>query len=219
MPDAHFEAHAALVPHGLYVLTDPALTPPESIVDKVRQAILGGARMVQLRDKPADHAMRRRHAAALLQLCDEHRVPMIINDDVELARAAGAHGVHLGKDDMSPKQARAMLGARAIVGVSCYNDFHRAEAAYAQGADYIAFGSFFPSAIKPEAPNADTALLQRARRALSIPICAVGGITAENAAPLIQAGATLLAVISGVFAQPDPTTAASRIASLFAGEK
>lgn len=212
-------AHRATpaLPRGLYVITDPVLTPAEMLVARVRQAILGGARMVQLRDKSADRNARRRQARALLRLCNAHDVPLIINDDVELARETGAHGVHLGKDDSGIEEARASLGAKAIIGVSCYNDLERAGKACRSGADYVAFGSFFPSMTKLSAPTADLSLIRQAR-ALSVPVCAIGGITATNAAPLIRAGAQLLAVIHSVFAQADPEAAAREFTALFERE-
>jgi thiamine-phosphate pyrophosphorylase len=203
------------LPQGLYAITDPTLTPPEFIIEKVEQAILGGARMVQYRDKIADGARRQRQAAALLKLCNHYRIPLLVNDDVDLVRAVGAHGVHLGLDDATIREARTILGKDAIVGASCYDDFARAERACKAGADYVAFGSFFHSPTKPFAAKAGMDLLRRARRRLEIPVCAIGGITAANAAPLVEAGADLIAVISGLFAQPDPRQTAQVFATLF----
>jgi thiamine-phosphate pyrophosphorylase len=209
---------AKRVPHGLYAITDPGLTPPASIVDKAKLAILGGACMIQYRDKTADWVVRQRQAMALARLCNNYRIPLIINDDARLARSVGARGVHLGMNDMTIAEARSILGDAAIIGASCYNDFARAENAWRGGADYVAFGSFYPSLTKPQTITADLELLRHARRILGIPVCAIGGITAENAALLIRAGATLVAVISGVFAQPDPRTAARNITRCFAAE-
>jgi thiamine-phosphate pyrophosphorylase len=206
------------VPAGLYAITDPVLTPSVSIAEKVKLAILGGARMVQYRDNASQYAQRERQAAALVRLCNEHRVPLIVNNDVGLARQIGAHGAHLGRNDMRLSEARALLGRQTIIGVSCYDDFTRAEQAREAGADYVAFGSFFASTIKPEAPVAGLDLLTCARCVLELPVCAIGGITADNAAPLIRAGADLIAVASGVFAQPEPKSAARRIAALFEDE-
>jgi thiamine-phosphate pyrophosphorylase len=142
-------------------------------------------------------------------------VPLIINDDVELAVHCGAAGVHLGRDDADLATARARLGTGAIIGVSCYADLERAREAAAAGADYLAFGRFFPSQTKPEAVPADPALLAAARRELDLPLCAIGGITPANAAPLLEAGADLLAVIQGLFGQPDVRAAAARFQALF----
>lgn len=200
---------------GLYAITDPTLTPPPRMPDEVRAAITGGAVMIQYRDKLSGPVERRELAGALLRLCRDARVPLIINDDLALAAELGAHGVHLGHDDGDIEEARALLGPRVLIGVSCYNEFARAEAAARAGADYVAFGRFFPSRTKPEARQADVSLLQRARRELSIPVAAIGGIDATNGAELIAAGADLLAVVDGVFGRGDTRTAAAGIAALW----
>ncbi len=207
------------IPVGLYAITDPILTPSASIAEQVKLAILGGARMVQYRDNACPYAQREWQAAALMRVCNEHRVPLIVNNDVELAHKVGAHGAHLGRNDMRLREARALLGRHSIIGVSCYDDFTRAEQARQAGADYVAFGSFFASTIKPGAPVAGLDLLTRARRVLELPVCAIGGITADNATQVVCAGADLIAVASGVFAQPDPKSAARRIAALFEDEQ
>lgn len=201
---------------GLYAITDPALTPPERMVEEVRDALAGGAVLIQYRDKLSAPADRLHLATALLRVCRAARVPLIINDDLELAAATGADGVHLGRDDSALASARARLGATAIIGMSCYNDFSRAAAAAQAGADYVAFGRFFASHTKPATATADLELLQRARRELAVPVAAIGGITAANGAALITAGADLLAVIHGVFGQTDARSAATEIARLFA---
>ena len=200
---------------GLYAITDPTLTPPPRMPDEVRAALTGGAVMIQYRDKQSRPVERRVLAGALLRLCREARVPLIINDDLALAAELGADGVHLGRDDGDIEEARALLGPRVLIGVSCYNEFARAEAAARAGADYVAFGRFFPSRTKPEARQADVSLLQRARRELSIPVAAIGGIDATNGAELIAAGADLLAVVDGVFGRGDTCTAAAGIAALW----
>lgn len=200
---------------GLYAVTDPALIPPQHMVAQVRATLAGGAVLVQYRDKRSDAAGRRRLAAALLALCRAAGVPLIINDDVDLAAELGADGVHLGRDDAALATARARLGPGALIGVSCYDDYERAVAAVAGGADYIAFGRFFASATKPAAVQADVELLRRARRELRVPVAAIGGITAANGATLIEAGADLLAVIHGVFGQRDVQRAAAGITELF----
>lgn len=161
---------------------------------------------------------RSARAQMLNELCREHHIPLIVNDDIELAGHIGAAGVHLGRDDSSLAQARDRLGADAIIGVSCYNDLARAQAAAAQGASYIAFGRFFASQTKPEAALATPDILIQARDQLSIPIVAIGGITRANGLELINAGASLLAVIQGVFGATDPAAAARAIANLFAGD-
>jgi len=200
---------------GLYAITDGSLTPGDALAPAVAAAIRGGARLVQYRDKSADIARRGREAGSLAALCHDHGVLFIVNDDVELARECAADGVHLGKDDGDLAAARVRLGPRALIGVSCYDSLERAVAAAYAGADYVAFGSFHASGSKPAAVRAPMTLLTEARKALGIPLCAIGGITPENGASLIAAGADMLAVIRGVFAAGDVTAAARAYAGLF----
>ena len=198
---------------GLYLLT-PDDADTQRLHDRVAP-VLGHAALLQYRNKTADPALRRSQAAMLRVLCDAANVPLVVNDEPEVAHAAGASGVHLGEDDGDLATARKLLGGDAIIGVSCYDDLHAAERAVAKGADYVAFGAFFPSGTKPQQRRrADTGLLARAER-LGVPRVAIGGITAENAGALVDAGADLVAVIAGVFDAPDPAAAARRIASLF----
>jgi thiamine-phosphate pyrophosphorylase len=205
------------LPRGLYVITTEQHGSVAALRATVALALEGGARTVQYRDKESDTERRGREARALVALCVEHRAIMIVNDDVALAATAGAHGVHLGEDDAPVAEARAALGPAALIGVSCYDSFDRAERACAEGADYVAFGSFFPSATKPRARRADPELLRRAHRTIDLPIVAIGGITPTNGAALIEAGAHALAVVSGVFAQSDVRAAARAYAALFEG--
>jgi thiamine-phosphate pyrophosphorylase len=204
---------------GLYAITDSDLIHGDQLVDWVGRAIAGGATLIQYRDKSTDAGRRRWEATDLQRLCRSLRVPLIINDDIELAKAVGADGVHLGQADASIEQARAVLGAQAIIGITCHNDLGLARAASAAGADYVAFGSFFPSPTKPDAVRCDIALLTQARRELHIPIVAIGGITPGNAPALLAAGADLLAVIHGVFGRPDVTAAARAYAGLFSADE
>jgi thiamine-phosphate pyrophosphorylase len=201
--------------HGLYAIADTHCLAPEQLIAAVEAAIPGGARVIQYRDKTSPPDARRATAQALQALCARHGVPLLINDDVALALAVGAAGVHLGRDDRDLAAARASLGPQAIIGVSCYNELDRARIAEQAGADYVAFGRFFPSRTKPQAVQAAPDLLRAARAALKVPIVAIGGITPENGATLIAAGADALAVIDGVFGQPDPRAAAARMAQLF----
>jgi thiamine-phosphate pyrophosphorylase len=182
----------------------------------VAQAIDGGARLIQYRDKSTDQRLRRRQAGELAQLCRERAVRLIINDDVALAADCGADGVHLGRDDAGPAAARRVLGDRAIIGVSCYNRLELAGQAVDQGADYLAFGRFFSSRTKPDAVQADTSLIGTAKRRWSLPVAVIGGITPYNAAALLAAGADMLAVVRGVFAGDDIRAAAAAYAALFA---
>ena len=203
------------IPRGLYALTDSQLIAEENLVPAVAAAIAGGAVMVQYRDKSENAARRRWEAQDLANLCHSLRVPLIINDDVALAAVLGAVGVHLGKDYADIAAARTQLGEQAIIGISCYNELERALSAEAGGADYVAFGSFFSSSIKPAAPVASIELLRQARVQLQVSLVAIGGINADNGGQLIEAGADLLAVISAVFAQADIRTAAQNISQLF----
>lgn len=196
---------------GLYAITDSNLIG-KRLVESVEAAILGGVVVVQYRDKFGDHARRVDEAIALQRLCRRHNVLFIVNDDLELAAQIGADGLHIGQDDGSLNTARQHLGAEAIIGVSCYNRFELAQAAEKAGADYVAFGRFFASNIKPDAIGANIELLARARDEIDVPVVAIGGITAENGAQLIDAGADLLAVISDIFDRPttDEITAATQ---------
>jgi len=199
---------------GLYVLTRPFTGGERALLEAVEQTLEGGARLVQYRDKGAGASRRRREAAALAELCGAYGVPVIVNDDPVLAAAVGAGGVHLGRDDAPIREARELLGPSAIIGASCYDRLERARQAARAGADYLAFGSFHPSPTKPGAVHADTTLLGAAS-GLGPALCAIGGITPENGAGLVAAGADLLAVISGVFDAGEPRLAASRYAALF----
>ena len=200
--------------HGLYAVTDPALRRPENLPACVEAVLGGGARLLQYRDKSAG-PQRWQEARRLAALCRGHGAAFIVNDDVELAAAVAADGIHLGRDDLSLRAARARLGPGVIIGISCYNDLARARRAAAGGADYVAFGSVFPSATKPNAVHAPLDLLRSARKILTVPIVAIGGITPDNARQVIDTGVDAVAVISGVFGAPDPAAAARRIARLF----
>ena len=196
-----------------------AVTPEDrfgaDLVGAVAAAVETGAKAVQYRDKSANAGQRRSDAEALLSVCRRQGVPLIVNDDVELAFAAGADGVHLGRDDERLSAARARLGKAAIIGVSCYDDADRALAAAREGADYVAFGSFFPSVTKPGAVQATTDLVATVRPRIEIPIVAIGGITADNAPPLLESGIDLLAVVNAIFGAPDIGRAVRRLARLF----
>lgn len=198
---------------GLYVITRE--DPGDTLLDDMRLALRGGATVIQYRNKRGDEALRLEQATRLRRLCRRHGVPFIVNDDIELARASGADGVHLGRGDGTVAGARAALGSGAVIGVSCYDSLARARAAAEEGADYVAFGSFFPSPTKPRAVAATPGLLQQAVNTLNIPVVAIGGITPENGALLVRAGAHALAVISGLYADDGIEQAARRYAGLF----
>ena len=198
---------------GLYAIT-PDETDTAELLRKVRLALQGGARVVQYRNKTAEAALRLNQAEALRGLTREFSVPLIVNDDALLAQQVAADGVHLGGTDGSVAAARALLGSAKIIGVSCYNRLALAQEAARQGADYVAFGSFFCSTVKPDAVAATPDLLRQARRELALSLVAIGGITVQNGAQLLEAGADALAVISAVFAEPDIREAAQRFSNL-----
>jgi thiamine-phosphate pyrophosphorylase len=199
---------------GLYAIT-PEQPDTARLLQQVRAALAGGATVVQYRSKSQDVALQHEQASELLALCRAFDVPLIVNDSLRLADLSGADGVHLGREDGSVRQARIVLGAEKMIGVSCYNNLERALAAEAEGADYVAFGSFFPSATKPGAVAAPLELLRQAGKVLHVPIVAIGGITPENAPALIEAGAAAVAVISGLFDAPDIELAARQYSQLF----
>ena len=198
---------------GIYAVT-PEGWSGAALADAVATAVEHGVGAVQYRDKSRDTARRRRDVDALLAVCRPRRVPLIVNDDVDLALAAGADGAHLGRDDETLAAARARLGGAAIIGVSCYDEAGRALAAARGGADYVAFGSFFPSVTKPGAVRATTGLVAAVRGRIEVPIVAIGGITADNAPPLLECGVDLLAVVHAIFGAPDVARAARRLAAL-----
>lgn len=200
---------------GLYAITDASINDPEITIQCVKQALAGGARCIQFRDKSDNHEQRLQTSIALRELTKQANALFIINDNVELAKAVKADGVHLGQDDTELGKAREQLGQDSLIGISCYNQFELAKKAADQGADYVAFGSFFSSPTKPNAVKADIQLLQRAKRELVIPIVAIGGITIENAGSLVEAGADMLAVIDGLFGQTDIEATARQFCLMF----
>ncbi len=200
---------ARLERRGIYAITDG---PRADLVAAASAALAGGATLVQYRDKGGDALRRAGEARALLEACTRHSVPLIINDDIDLATAIGADGVHLGADDAGIPEARQRLGHAAIIGVSCYGSIERARQLAAAGADYLAFGAFFASPTKPLAARADLDILREART-LGLPLVAIGGINADNARLLIDAGADLLAVISAIFGANDIESATRELVS------
>jgi thiamine-phosphate pyrophosphorylase len=199
---------------GLYALT-PELADTTLLIARVAAAIAGGAAVVQYRNKLGDAALRREQARSLRALCAARAATFIVNDDVDLAREVAADGVHLGRDDTAIVTARQRLGAGAIIGASCYDSLERAQRAVAAGADYLAFGSFYASAVKPEAVRAHPSLLTAAKARWCVPVVAIGGISAANAPALVAAGADAVAVISALFDAPDIAAAAAALCGAF----
>lgn len=195
---------------GLYAIT-PDSADTDALARKVEQALKAGVAMLQYRNKMISKDKRLLQAKELAPLARGYGVPFIVNDDVEIALVVGANGVHIGKDDGDLALARSKLAGK-ILGVSCYDDLAKAKAAVRAGADYVAFGAVFPSPTKPDAVRAPLSLFQND---LGVPLCAIGGVTLENAPALIAAGADLLAVISDLFDAPDIGERASQYRRLF----
>ena len=185
---------------GLYAITDQHLISASNFGQAVEQALQGGASIIQYRDKSDDRNKRLQQASTLRSLCDQYDALCIINDDIELASAVSADGVHIGKDDTSLKAARETLGDDAIIGVSCYDDIGLALAAEKNSADYVAFGTMFSSPTKLGAVMATPNIISEAKRQLNIPVCGIGGITEANLDQLIQHDVDMAAVISSLFA-------------------
>ncbi len=196
---------------GLYAIT-PERAQTRRLCDAVAAALRGGARAIQYRAKLASPALRREQAAAVGDVCRAHGALFIVNDDAELAAEVGADGVHVGRDDAEVAAARARVGADALVGASAYDDPRRARDLVAQGADYVAFGSLFPSAVKPQAVRAPLDLVREAAT-LPVPVVGIGGIDAGNAGSVIAAGAAAVAAITAVFGAEDVEAAARRLAA------
>jgi thiamine-phosphate pyrophosphorylase len=197
---------------GLYAIT-PDTADTEALARKVEQALAGGAAALQYRNKVLSRDKRLAQAKRLAELARGYGVPFIVNDDVEVAVAVGANGAHLGKDDAALGPTRERLAGK-VLGVSCYDRLELARAAVAAGADYVAFGSVYPSSTKPGAVRAPLALFAQAKP-LGVPLAAIGGITLDNAPALLEAGADLLAVISDLFDAADIAARARQYARLF----
>jgi len=200
---------------GLYVITDKKLIKRAGFIETVEKSIKGGARIVQLREKDTPQNEILNLGKELLKLTRRYDVPLIINDSPELAKEIGADGVHLGGDDISIKNARAILGDEVIIGVSCYNQIERGLNAVQNGADYVAFGTPYYTPTKPEREPTSIEVLKEAVYVISqIPIFAIGGITKENASEILGTGVDGIAVITSVFGSPDPENAARELAAL-----
>jgi thiamine-phosphate pyrophosphorylase len=197
---------------GLYAITQTEGKTEQQIIDAVDAALSGGAAVIQYRNKQTTSSDTL--ACSLLDLCHRYSIPLIINDDINMATRIGADGVHLGKTDGAIEHARDILGSEAIIGVSCYNSVELAVSAQAQLANYIAFGRFFNSGSKPLAAPADIETLRLAKTRIQLPIVAIGGILPDNGRQLLDAGADLLAVIGGLF-DHEPKQAARSYLTLF----
>ena len=199
---------------GIYAITDCANTTAQELLEKSEAILKTGISLFQYRNKTSNQQKKKELAQELQSLCHQYNTPFIVNDDVLLAKDISADGIHLGKDDDDISLAREVIGSR-IIGISCYNNINRAIAAEKAGANYIAFGAFFPSVTKPDAKKADIALVKLAKSQLTIPVVAIGGITPENGKQLIEANIDYLAVISGLYSASDTISATQSYNDLF----
>ena len=199
---------------GLYLVT-PDWDDTERLLAVSEQGIRGGASLLQYRHKTASPDLRSEQAAALLILCRRFNVPLIINDHLELCESIDADGIHVGGTDASVASMRARLGVSKIVGASCYGDLQLARDAQASGASYVAFGGFYPSRVKKYAVTTKPDIINRALEELNLPLCVIGGMTAENSRELIAHGAHMVAAISSVYAANDPRLAALEFSKMF----
>jgi thiamine-phosphate pyrophosphorylase len=199
---------------GLYLVT-PDWDDTDRLVAASEQAIAGGAALLQYRHKTAGESLRAEQAAALLALCRRLKVPLIVNDHVDLCERLDADGIHVGGTDASVATVRARLGADKIVGASCYGDLQLARDAAAAGASYVAFGGFYPSRVKQYEVTTSPGIITQALSELAVPVCVIGGMTVENSRPLVELGAHMVAAISSVYLADDRQSAASAFAALF----
>lgn len=201
--------------HGLYGITDESLLSGTRLFAGVEQALQAGVRLIQYRNKSNNYNQRLSEARRLVALCEHYDGCLIINDDVQLCRDSGAHGVHLGQTDTPVDVARRELGNDIIIGATCHQDMALAHQAQEMGASYVAFGRFFPSFTKPGAPAANLSVLQAAKEQLTVPTVAIGGVNAENGASLLASGANMLAVAHSLFATNDIKANAESLLNLF----
>jgi thiamine-phosphate pyrophosphorylase len=199
--------------HGLYAVT-PDTLDTAALAAMVSEAVAGGARLVQYRNKIASAPLRLEQAGRLLEICKQQDALLIVNDDTDLAVRIGAQGLHLGRDDGDIAAARARL-PNAPIGASCYRSVDVAREAKRLGADYVAFGSFFASPTKPSAVRSPLSIIAEAKQAVGLPVVAIGGITLDNTPELITAGVDAIAVITALFGAPSVRSAAERFSALF----
>ena len=199
---------------GLYAIT-PDMADTDLLLKKVESALQGGIDILQYRNKAANHKLQTQQARAILPLCRQYNVPLIINDSVKLCLTLDADGVHLGAEDGNLAEVRKRIGRDKVLGASCYNRFDLALSAQQAGASYVAFGACFTSRTKPNAPVASLDLFKRAKVELNIPAVAIGGITLQNAALVIQAGANAVAVINAIFNTDDVKLSSQQFSLLF----
>ncbi len=199
---------------GVYAITDCEYLTTYELLNKTESILRVGVALFQYRNKTEDKKNKKELAVMLQALCEQYKTPFIVNDDLKLAKEIAADGIHLGQHDTNIDTARRVLGDK-IIGVSCYDDFNRAIFAEKSGADYIAFGSFFPSITKPDAAKANIDLIIKSKEKFNIPVVAIGGITQENGKKLINAKVDYLAVINGIYSSEDAATSILAYNNLF----
>jgi thiamine-phosphate pyrophosphorylase len=199
---------------GLYIVT-PDWDDTQKLLDVTEMALRGGAALVQYRHKTADETLRREQAECLLALCRSYQRPLIVNDYADLCLVIGADGVHVGGTDQSVAEVRGMVGPDKIVGASCYGDLQLARDAYRNGASYVAFGGFYLSRVKKYPVTTPPNIIGQVKAEMPLPVVAIGGMTEENAVPLVACGADMVAVISSVYFTADPELAARGFVRLF----
>lgn len=199
---------------GLYVITDENLTPRDKIFEMVESSLRGGAKFVQLRDKEVSYSDSLAVAIELKKLLSHYDAKLVINDNLELALESKADGLHIGKDDLTLKDAKVKF-KNGFIGVSCYGDILRAVTMQENGADYIAFGSFYSSPTKPHSGVVPKETITIAKERLKVPICVIGGINLQRAEELINLGADMVAVISDIWSSDDIQAHAKEYSKLF----
>ena len=199
---------------GLYLVT-PDWDDTEALIKATEMALTVGVGLLQYRHKTASGELRLEQASALLTLCRQHNVPFIVNDHIDLCIALDADGIHVGGTDASVAVVRTLIGKDKILGASCYGDFALAEQAQIAGASYVAFGGFYPSRVKKYEVSTPASIVSKAKAELTVPVCVIGGMTPENAKPLVKEGADMVAAISSVYSAADIATAVREFAVLF----
>ena len=199
---------------GLYLVT-PDWDDTEALIKATEMALTVGVGLLQYRHKTASGELRLEQASALLTLCRQHNVPFIVNDHIDLCLKLDADGIHVGGTDASVAVVRTLIGKEKILGASCYGDFSLAEQAQIAGASYVAFGGFYPSRVKKYEVSTPASIVSKAKSELTVPVCVIGGMTPENAKPLVKEGADMVAAISSVYSAADIATAVREFAALF----
>lgn len=199
---------------GLYLVT-PDWDDTDALIKVTETALSVGVGLLQYRHKTANGELRLEQASALLKLCRQHNVPFIVNDHIDLCIALDADGIHVGGTDASVAVVRTLIGKDKILGASCYGDFALAEQAQIAGASYVAFGGFYPSRVKKYEVSTPASIVSKAKSQLTLPVCAIGGMTPENAKPLVKEGADMVAAISSVYSADDISIAVKEFAALF----